>query len=147
MSQCHVIDVKGQEPQLKFVEYPSRTVWTENNNLTRRGALRRVQIQTERRAGRKIVTRIINIEQYGVDPEAFSKEMRSVCAASTSSLWLWYFTEKVVNDLNLVVPLPGKDNTNVEVLVQGHVVDSAVSQLERYGIGKTLIEVLDKTSK
>ncbi|XP_077231685.1 eukaryotic translation initiation factor SUI1 family protein isoform X2 [Tasmannia lanceolata] len=96
----------------------------------RKGALKTVQIMTERRQGNKKVTRVSGLESFLMDAEALASELQKKFACSTS-----------------VAELPGKKGQN-EVLVQGGVIEDLAKHLmEQYGIPKRYIEVLDKTKK
>ncbi|XP_043687534.1 eukaryotic translation initiation factor 2D [Telopea speciosissima] len=100
-----------------------------NESVVRKGALKTVQIMTERRQGNKKVTRVSGLESFLVDAETLASELQKKFACSTS-----------------VTELPGKKG--YEVLVQGGVIDDLAKHLvEHYGIPKRYIEVLDKTKK
>ncbi|XP_010247737.1 PREDICTED: eukaryotic translation initiation factor 2D [Nelumbo nucifera] len=100
-----------------------------NESVVRKGALKSIQIMTERRQGNKKVTRVSGLESFLVDAEVLASELQKKFACSTS-----------------VAELPGKKG--YEVLVQGGVIDDLARHLvEHYGIPKRYIEVLDKTKK
>ncbi|KAI9500967.1 hypothetical protein BX070DRAFT_195147 [Coemansia spiralis] len=89
-----------------------------------------VDIVCERKAGNKVVTRVIGLEAYGIDPAAIAKELRTLCASSTT-----------------VDPVPGKKNAQ-SVLVQGHQVSAITRLLEsKYKLPQRLLTTLDKTGK
>ncbi|KAL0801534.1 hypothetical protein Bca101_056710 [Brassica carinata] len=97
--------------------------------VVRKGAIKPVQIMTERRQGNKKVTKVSGIETFLMDPDSFGSELQKKFACSTS-----------VNEL------PGKKG--YEVLIQGGVIeDVARYMVEHYGVPKRYIEVLDKTRK
>jgi len=101
-----------------------------NESVVRKGALKTVQIMTERRQGNKKVTRVSGLESFLVDADALASELQKKFACSTS-----------------VAELPGKKGQN-EVLVQGGVLEDLARHLvQQYGIPKKYIEILDKTRK
>lgn len=101
-----------------------------NESVVRKGALKTVQIMTERRQGNKKVTRVSGLESFLVDADALASELQKKFACSTS-----------------VAELPGKKGQN-EVLVQGGVLEDLARHLvQHYGIPKKYIEILDKTRK
>lgn len=100
-----------------------------NDSVVRKGALKPIQIVTERRQGNKKVTKLSGVECFLIDPEALASELQKKCACSTT-----------------VSELPGKKG--FEVLVQGGVIDDLARHLvEQCGVHKRYIEVLDKTKK
>ncbi|XP_057973359.1 uncharacterized protein LOC131161545 isoform X2 [Malania oleifera] len=100
-----------------------------SESIVRKGALKTIQIMTERRQGNKKVTKLAGLESFLMDAEALASELQKKFACSTS-----------------VAELPGKKGH--EVLVQGGVIDDLARHLvEQYGIPKRYIEVLDKTKK
>ncbi|GMI88682.1 hypothetical protein like AT1G71350 [Hibiscus trionum] len=100
-----------------------------NESVVRKGALKTVQILTERRQGNKKVTKVSGLETFLIDAEALASELQKKFACSTT-----------------VAELPGKKG--LEVLIQGGVIDDVARHLlEQYGIPKRYIEVLDKTRK
>ncbi|KAF3787587.1 Eukaryotic translation initiation factor 2D [Nymphaea thermarum] len=101
-----------------------------SDSTIRKGAVKPVQIMSERRQGNKKVTRVSGLESFLMDPESLASELQKKFACSTS-----------------VAELPGKKGQH-EVLVQGGVIDDLARHLvEHYGINKRYIEVLDKTRK
>uniref|UniRef100_A0A1J3IAG1 Eukaryotic translation initiation factor 2D n=1 Tax=Noccaea caerulescens TaxID=107243 RepID=A0A1J3IAG1_NOCCA len=97
--------------------------------VVRKGAVKPVQIMTERRQGNKKVTKVSGIETFLIDPDSFGSELQKKFACSTS-----------------VGELPGKKG--YEVLIQGGVIDDVARYMvEHYGVPKRYIEVLDKTRK
>lgn len=100
-----------------------------NDSAVRKGALKPIQIMTERRQGNKKVTKLSGLESFLIDPEVLASELQKKFACSTS-----------------VTELPGKKG--LEVLVQGGVIDDVARYLvEQCGILKRYIEVYDKTKK
>ncbi|KGN63082.1 eukaryotic translation initiation factor 2D [Cucumis sativus] len=108
---------------------PHHIVTRGSESVVRKGALKTIQIMTERRQGNKKVTRLSGLETFLLDAEALASELQKKCACSTT-----------------VAELPGKKG--YEVVVQGGVIDDLARHLiEQYGIPKKYIEVLDKTRK
>ncbi|XP_059297353.1 uncharacterized protein LOC132050225 isoform X2 [Lycium ferocissimum] len=100
-----------------------------NDRVVRKGALKPVQIMTERRQGNKKMTKLSGVESFLLDAEALASELQKKFACSTT-----------------VAELPGKKGQ--EVLVQGGVIDDLARYLvEHYGVPKRYIEVLDKTKR
>ncbi|KAL2467469.1 eukaryotic translation initiation factor SUI1 family protein [Forsythia ovata] len=100
-----------------------------SDSVVRKGALKPIQIMTERRQGNKKVTKLSGLESFLIDAEALASELQKKFACSTT-----------------IAELPGKKG--LEVLVQGGVIDNLARHLvEQYGIQKRYIEVLDKTKK
>ncbi|KAL2490180.1 eukaryotic translation initiation factor SUI1 family protein [Abeliophyllum distichum] len=100
-----------------------------SDSVVRKGALKPIQIMTERRQGNKKVTKLSGLESFLIDAEALASELQKKFACSTT-----------------IAELPGKKG--LEVLVQGGVIDDLARHLvEQYGIQKRYIEVLDKTKK
>ncbi|XP_021889610.1 eukaryotic translation initiation factor 2D isoform X1 [Carica papaya] len=99
------------------------------DSVVRKGAIKTIQIMTERRQGNKKVTRVSGTETFLIDAEPLASELQKKFACSTS-----------------VAELPGKKGQ--EVLIQGGVIDDVAKHLVgQYGIPKRYIEVLDKTRK
>ena len=96
------------------------------------GAPPKVHITLETRSGNKTVTKVSGLEAYFVNPKLLADELRKVCAGSTS-----------------VEPLAGAAKKNEkpieEVMVQGPQKDAVVKALERRGVDKRWVEVMDKT--
>ncbi|KAJ4761752.1 Eukaryotic translation initiation factor 2D [Rhynchospora pubera] len=100
-----------------------------SDSVLRKGAIKSIQIMTERRQGNKKVTRVSGLESFLLDADSLASELQKKFACSTT-----------------VAELPGKKGH--EVLVQGGVIDDLARHLvEHYGIPKRYIEVLDKTKK
>ncbi|THU44455.1 hypothetical protein C4D60_Mb02t07550 [Musa balbisiana] len=101
-----------------------------NEVAVRKGAVRPIQIMTERRQGNKKVTRVSGLETFLMDADSLASELQKKFACSTS-----------------VAEIPGKKGQH-EVLVQGGVIDDLAKHLvDHYSIPKRHIEVLDKTKK
>ncbi|XP_057456977.1 uncharacterized protein LOC130747933 isoform X2 [Lotus japonicus] len=108
---------------------PHHVVTRGNESVVRKGAVKTIQILTERRQGNKKVTKLSGMETYLIDAEALSSELQKKFACSTT-----------------IAELPGKKGH--EVLVQGGVIDDLARHLiEHYGVPKRFIEVYDKTKR
>ncbi|KAH1144724.1 hypothetical protein GLYMA_12G241600v4 [Glycine max] len=108
---------------------PHHVVTRGNESVVCKGALKTIQLLTERRQGNKKVTKLSGMESFLIDAEALASELQKKFACSTT-----------------VAELPGKKGH--EVLVQGGVIDDLARHLiEQYGVPKRYIEVLDKTKK
>lgn len=92
----------------------------------------KVKITLETRSGNKTVTKVSGLETYFISPRLLADELRKVCAGSTS-----------------VEPLAGAAKKNEkpveEVMVQGPQRDAVVKALEKRGMDKRWVEVVDKT--
>ncbi|XP_074280171.1 uncharacterized protein LOC141605350 [Silene latifolia] len=98
-------------------------------SVIRKGAVRSIQIMTERRQGNKKMTKLSGFETFLLDADSLASELQKKFACSTT-----------------VAELPGKKGH--EVLVQGGVIDHLAKHLiDQYGVPKRYIEVLDKTRK
>ncbi|TVU29700.1 hypothetical protein EJB05_21279 [Eragrostis curvula] len=101
-----------------------------NEVVVRKGAIRTLQIMTERRQGNKKMTRLSGVESFLMDADSLASELQKKFACSTTT-----------------AELPGKKG-QYEVLVQGGVIDDLAKHLvEHYGVPKRFIEVLDKTKR
>ncbi|KAI3874886.1 hypothetical protein MKW98_019459 [Papaver atlanticum] len=108
---------------------PHHRVTRGSESAVRKGALKTVQIVTERRQGNKKVTRVSGLESFLVDAEVLASELQKKFACSTT-----------------VAELPGKKGH--EVVIQGGVIDNLGKYLlEHYAVPKRFIEVLDKTRR
>ncbi|KAK6937952.1 SUI1 domain [Dillenia turbinata] len=93
-----------------------------SESVVRKGALKAIQIMTERRQGNKKVTKLSGLELFLINPESLASELQKKFACSTS-----------------VADLPGKKGE--EVLVQGGVIEDLAKHLiEQYGIPRGYIE-------
>ncbi|KAJ1645100.1 hypothetical protein LPJ64_003283 [Coemansia asiatica] len=88
-----------------------------------------VEIVCEKKMGTKVLTRIVGLETYEIDPAALAKDLKTMCASSTG--------------VDLV---PGKKNVH-SVHVQGHQVSAVTRLLEKKGLPSQLVKVTDKTGK
>ncbi len=98
----------------------------------RSGAPPKVHITLEKRTGNKKVTKVSGLEAYFISPKLLADELRKACAGSTS-----------------VEPLAGATKKNErpieEVMIQGPQQDAVVAALERRGVERRWVEVLDKS--
>ncbi|KAK9134144.1 hypothetical protein Syun_013474 [Stephania yunnanensis] len=102
---------------------PHHKVTSRLDSVVRKGAIKAVQIMTERRQGNKKMTRVSGLESFLVDAEALASDLQKKFACSTT-----------------VAELPGKKGH--EVMVQGGVIgDLAKHLVENLGIPKRYIEV------
>lgn len=96
------------------------------------GAPPKIHITLETRSGNKTVTKVSGLEVYHINARPLADELRKVCAGSTS-----------------VEPLAGAAKKNekevMEVMIQGPQKDAVVKALEKRGVDKRWVEVLDKT--
>ncbi|KAF2268924.1 hypothetical protein CC78DRAFT_509581 [Lojkania enalia] len=90
----------------------------------------KIHIVLETRSGNKTVTKVSGLEVYYIAPQPLTDELRKTCAGSTS-----------------VDLLKGSSPKNpvMEVMVQGPQKDAVIKALERRGVNKNWIEVVDKT--
>ena len=94
------------------------------------GASPKATVTLEKRTGSKTVTKVTNLEIFGIIPSLLAEELQKKCASSTS-----------------VTQAVGAPKGVMEVLVQGDqrkVVDTA---LTRRGLRSQWIDVVDKTKK
>lgn len=107
---------------------------TATNPKPKSGSPPKISITLETRSGNKTVTKVAGLEPFYVSPRLLADELRKVCAGSTA-----------------VEPLAGaakKNEKPVEVvMVQGPQRDAVVKALERRGVLRQWVEVLDKTKK
>lgn len=94
------------------------------------GAPPKIQITLETRSGNKTVTRVHGLETYYIAPQPLADELRKTCAGSTSVDKLQGSSPKA--------PV-------MEVMVQGPQKDAILKALEKRGVNKSWVEVVDKT--
>lgn len=63
---------------------PHHIVTRGSESVVRKGALKTIQIMTERRQGNKKVTRLSGLETFLLDAEALASELQKKCACSTT---------------------------------------------------------------
>ena len=90
----------------------------------------KIQIVLETRSGNKTVTKTSGVEVFYINPHMLAEELQKACASSTS-----------------VSQLVGSSPKNPvqEIMVQGPQKDTVVRALEKRGVNKQWVEVLDKT--
>ena len=88
---CYYALYHKEDPNGATIRYPrSHSHPLPSAHSRRKGTLRTIQIITERRQGKKVVTRILFLEQYEmVDVEALAKELQKKCACSTAGMILF----------------------------------------------------------
>lgn len=94
----------------------------------RSGIIPKIEIILETRGGNKTATRVHGLEDYHIRAQPLADELRKTCAGSTS-VEAW--------------KAGGKDK--MEVMVQGPQKDAVVKALEKRGVDKRWIDVVDKT--
>ncbi|KAL2796747.1 hypothetical protein BJX66DRAFT_323820 [Aspergillus keveii] len=94
------------------------------------GAAPKVNVTLERRTGSKTVTKVSNLEIFGIIPNLLAEELQKKCASSTS-----------------VSQATGAAKGVMEVLVQGDQRKALETALTRRGLRSQWIEVVDKTKK
>ncbi|KAH6642658.1 eukaryotic translation initiation factor SUI1 family protein [Boeremia exigua] len=94
------------------------------------GAPPKIQITLETRSGNKTVTKVHGLEPFYIAPQPLADELRKTCAGSTSVDKLQGSSPKA--------PV-------MEVLVQGPQKDAILKSLEKRGVNKNWVEVVDKT--
>ena len=90
----------------------------------------KVSIGLEKRTGTKTVSKIGNVEVFGISPELLAAELQKKCASSTS-----------------VGQLVGGKPGMMEILVQGDQRATIEKELGKRGVAPKWIEVQDKTKK
>ena len=103
-----------------------------NSVKAKSGAPPKVHITLETRSGNKTVTKVSGLEAYFVNPKLLADELRKVCAGSTSVEPLAGATKKTEKPIE-------------EVMVQGPQTDAVVKALQKRGVDRKWMEVLDKT--
>ncbi|OJI97259.1 hypothetical protein ASPVEDRAFT_36670 [Aspergillus versicolor CBS 583.65] len=94
------------------------------------GAAPKANITVERRTGSKTVTKVSNLEVFGILPNLLAEELQKKCASSTS-----------------VSQATGAAKGVMEVLVQGDQRKAIDTALTRRGLKSQWIDVVDKTKK
>ena len=106
------------------------------NNETREtvkaksGNAPQIQITLETRSGNKTVTKLSGVEVFHINPQPLAEELQKACASSTSVGQLMGSSPK---------------HPVQEIMVQGPQKDTVVKALEKRGVNRHWIEVLDKT--
>jgi translation initiation factor 2D len=101
-----------------------------NDTKPKAGAPPKIQITLETRSGNKTVSKVHGLEPYYIAPQPLADELRKTCAGSTS-----------------VDKLQGSSPKNpvMEVMIQGPQKDAIIKALEKRGVHKNWVEVVDKT--
>ncbi|KAL4873733.1 hypothetical protein BDV12DRAFT_159504 [Aspergillus spectabilis] len=94
------------------------------------GATPKANVTLERRTGSKTVTKVSNLEIFGIIPNLLAEELQKKCASSTS-----------------VSQATGAAKGVMEVLVQGDQRKAIDTALTRRGLKTQWINVVDKTKK
>ncbi|KAI9923779.1 hypothetical protein ASPWEDRAFT_109433 [Aspergillus wentii DTO 134E9] len=94
------------------------------------GTAPKVNVILERRTGSKTVTKVSNLEVFGIIPSLLAEELQKKCASSTS-----------------VTQANGAPKGVMEVLVQGDQRKALDTALSRRGLRTQWIDVVDKTKK
>ncbi len=94
------------------------------------GTAPKIQITLETRSGNKTVSKLHGLEPYHIPPHPLADELRKVCAGSTTVDQLQGSSPKA--------PI-------MEVMVQGPQKDAILKALEKRGVHRNWVEMLDKT--
>ncbi|KAH0541859.1 hypothetical protein FGG08_003664 [Glutinoglossum americanum] len=103
---------------------------TKDDVKPKAGRAPNIQILLETRSGNKTVTKVSGVETYLVNPSSLAAELQKTCASSTS-----------------VGQLVGSSPKNpvMEVMVQGPQTQAVIKALEKNGVNRQWIDVVDKT--
>ena len=103
---------------------------TRESVKAKAGNAPKIQIILETRSGNKTVTKLSGVEVFHVSTQPLAEELQKACASSTS-----------------VTQLVGSSPKNpvMEIMVQGSQRDAVVKALEKRGVSRQWVEVLDKT--
>ncbi|KAH8723527.1 hypothetical protein GQ44DRAFT_710066 [Phaeosphaeriaceae sp. PMI808] len=113
---------------------PSYVILRNDADITdtkpKSGTPPKIQITLETRSGNKTVSKVHGLEPYYIEPQPLADELRKTCAGSTS-----------------VDKLQGSSPKNpvMEVMIQGPQKDAIIKALEKRGVHRNWIEVMDKT--
>ncbi|KAJ5620089.1 hypothetical protein N7510_004073 [Penicillium lagena] len=94
------------------------------------GATPKALVSIEKRTGTKTVTKVTNLEIFGITPSLLAEELQKKCASSTS-----------------VTQATGGVKGVMEVLVQGDQRKAVDTALVRRGLRSQWVDVVDKTKK
>ncbi|KAH1638608.1 hypothetical protein KXV25_004433 [Aspergillus fumigatus] len=94
------------------------------------GATPKINLVLEKRTGSKTVTKVSNLEIFGIVPSLLAEELQKKCASSTS-----------------VAQATGATKGVMEVLIQGDQRKAVETALLRRGVKTQWIDVVDKTKK
>lgn len=94
------------------------------------GATPKAHVTIEKRTGSKVITKVMNLETFGIIPSLLAEELQKKCASSTS-----------------VTQATGAPKGVMEVLVQGDQRKAVDTALVRRGLKSQWVDVVDKTKK
>ena len=103
---------------------------TRESVKAKAGNAPKIQIVLETRSGNKTVTKLSGVETFHISPQPLAEELQKACASSTS-----------VNQLVGSSP----KNPVQEIMVQGPQKDVVVKALEKRGVNRQWVEIVDKT--
>jgi len=103
---------------------------TRDSVKAKSGHAPKIQIVLEMRSGNKTVTKLSGVEVFHINPQPLAEELQKACASSTS--------------VNQLVGSSPKHPVQ-EIMVQGPQKDAVVKALEKRGVNRHWIEVLNKT--
>ncbi|KAI9803991.1 MAG: hypothetical protein M1833_000272 [Piccolia ochrophora] len=103
---------------------------TKDDVKPRSGSAPPIKILLETRSGNKTVTKVSGLETYYINPQPLAEELQKTCASSTS--------------VNQLVGSSPKDPV-MEILVQGPQTQVVIKALEKRGVNRQWIDVVDKT--
>lgn len=136
----HEVLAKGTVPRDALVDRITQSCspfWVLLRNDERReevkakaGNAPKVHVTLETRSGNKTVTKLSGVEVFHINAQPLAEELQKACAGSSS-----------VNQLAGSSP----KNAVQEIMVQGPQKDAVVRALEKRGVHRQWIEVLDKT--
>ena len=89
-----------------------------------------IKLTSETRSGNKTVTKLSGVEAYYIHPQALAEELQKSCASSTSVTQLIGSSPKT--------PV-------MEIMVQGPQKNSILKALERRGVRREWVEILDRS--
>lgn len=136
----HEVLVKGEVTREALVERVLQTcspLWailrgdqTTDEVKPKAGTAPQIQILLETRSGNKTVTKTSGLEAYFINPQVLADELQKSCASSTSVSQLAGSSPK---------------SPSMEVMVQGPQSPAVIKALERRGVNKQWVDVVDKT--
>ena len=96
------------------------------------GQAPKIQILLGTRSGNKVVSKVSGLEVFYISPQPLAEELQKACASSTS-----------------VSQLVGSSPKNPvqEIMVQGPQKEAIMKALEKRGVNRQWVEVVDKTKK
>jgi len=103
---------------------------TRDTVKAKAGAAPKIHITLATRSGNKTVTKFSGVEAFALHPQPLADELQKACASSTS-----------VNQLVGCSP----KNPVMEIMVQGPQKDAVLRALEKRGVRREWVEVLEKT--